>query len=63
MGLMIFIIDPSFSTISLDIRKLVDGECMLLVQRRAMEGFGCSDSLFGCLIFNKSVSVGDECCS
>ena len=53
-GRLIFIINTAFPAVAVNIGQLVDGNCVFLVQRRAMKLFCCSRGLLWSVIFNKS---------
>lgn len=56
VGWLVFLVDPSFTAIAVDIRQLVDGDCVFLVERDTVQMLHCSHGLLGSVIFNKSKS-------
>lgn len=51
---LVLVIDATFTSISINVGQLVDGESVLLVEGGAMQGFGSCDRLLRSLIFNES---------
>lgn len=60
MWRFVFVVDPSFPSISVDVSQLVDGQGVLLVQRGAVQLLGSLDGLLGCGVFDERIS---ECTS
>ena len=57
IGWLVLVVDTSFSTIPFDFCELVDGECVLLVDSRAVELLGSCDSLLWRVILDEGVAV------
>ena len=53
---LILVVNPSFSTVPLDIGELVDGESVSPVNGGAVKLFGGGDCLLWCLVLDKGIT-------
>jgi hypothetical protein len=56
-GGLVFLIDPTFATITLNIHQLVHGECVLLIERDTVQLLDGGHGLLGGFVFHEGKSA------